>query len=1796
MNPAEQETRELSSNSKLDQILDQYLNDLQQGRACSRAELLAKHPDLAADLSECLDGIEMIAGLDACSNSVPQQMGDFSISEPIGQGAMGVVYRAEQISLKRPVALKVLRYAVSGKQASKRFEREAELVATLQHPHIVPVYAFGQHESLNYFAMQLIDGESLSQWSDRPETERDPKTLATWVAQVARALAHAHSRDIVHRDIKPSNLLKDKQGKIWLTDFGLARRFDDVRMSMTGAMLGTPNYMSPEQASPGRHPIDYRTDIYSLGATLFELLTGRTAFQADTPHAVLAQVLTEDAPPLSELIPDCSRDLETILIKCLASEPVARYQTADQLADDLEAFVADRSIKARRPGPIERATRWRRQNQKAVSWATNTVVAAISVLAVGLMTWTSWKSSRQGTLKIDSDEGPIVGRLISEDGEATPAFTIPTQQKMTVDAGQYQLQMWTGGRFGESQDLFINRGQHTRVNVKLPELGTFPDRTVEGIPQAWRRPVGDAIVLFHKQGITAVDGTTGKDLWTADAKAIVKKEPKPKNAPSNPKKPNSKKTTTNKSKRDLTPEERLVRPFKWDWNLGHTREYAANHIPKITDNFPDINSDQTIDLLVAYQKQPILFALDGSNGKRIWRYTAAPTLVNNENAQPHRNAGCLGKPQLIGDIDNDGIADVVATFFSQGSQIYRWQDAISGKTGERIWRFEMPETWFDPKSYPKSLVLPRSCQISFGYNWNNLIHADSSGGFSWRYQIQAAPHLRYDAVAPWPMQRMISAENSSTSTDSIFTICGSHLTCNRAIDGKPGKFNAGKPLDLGFFPTLAPVLVQSSNNQPIGLLLCEQIALPDETTSTPAQTRFTMMSIETAKPIWQYDAVCDPSWTGMSPDWPLVKDINGDGVPEIIIADGADLETRIHSGASCLASLQAIDATTGKPLWQSGMRAKIRSKYRQIQNLLLGPDTDGDSIEDIYVVSPMTRKPGYIGSHTSIFIDVVSSSNGQLIRTIQCSLPIEHSTIGLQTPRWWGTSPDGSPQILIATKDYTGQSIRQSTFLVSTATGAIAHTGYQLEHPLLINTTDGQRNLLAHKPRNRNNIATTGQLISMASRSRQSFKTLDQRYRTIDDLDGDGVKDLVSHRPKLGQKLLRALSGKTGEELWLSELEFGSRDVIPVGGDADADGVQDIITWSTYYDGVFRGNKLDLLSGRTGQKRWTTTVTTDSSARPFCYCRDLDADGNMEMFILYRNSANSPSLRLACFAGRTGDSEWELEIAPAGSGAASLLHGAHPTSLPLHFADVNSDGKLEIVCVRYSATDTPLLSAFNCNGQKLWERSISDQPISSLLRTELTAIIDGSNKQGTKQSSQVALASSTENDPKWTVSLDWFDGESGKRVSSWSGDGRLRRHTTFSGEPRGIWNGIPFTVVDGDKAYTGLCIQDRNSDKMELVVLDSSSSPATEVQRVEVVVSPNNGYDWTGQFLIEDVNADRRTDIVYHDGNDLVAKTIVDGKEIRRRAVPADWKKLREIDMVRQQLLLHTRLENVERVKFIDLNTFKTRWDFRVPKNLSFRSPLLPEKLATKDIKDESLEIPHIFYIGDGAAVVMAGVLDDYLADDAKIRNSLATNPVTGMPGLDADPRMIEPLPFELDKDLLEFAGNLLLLTAGTIIFPLLFLRRMFRHGNWGLKTFLLLPLVFVIPYFALQLDLGYETGKLHVVRKLLVGNLCLPAIVFFWSLVNHLWHSRWKSFIILVLLMVIFSTLCAVFILASAQLPAGSRFNFADWRLTFPLLYGSWGTGALLLGWKAIVAVWRLGRGVLKLTQRSPKRLEAAS
>ena len=241
------------SAAELVRVLDQYLADLEAGRAPSREKLLADHPELVSQLEPCLSGMEFIHRAARPAMDTPARLGDFEIVGEVGRGGMGVVYEARQLSLKRKVALKVLRFAgVADKDAMERFQREAETVAQLHHTNIVPIFAIGEQKGVYYYAMQFIEGRSLAAVLERSQEDAAPLDfveVARWMLQAAEALAHAHQRNVIHRDVKPSNLILDPAGQVWLTDFGLAKRIDDVTLSMTGALLGTPRYMSPEQAS-----------------------------------------------------------------------------------------------------------------------------------------------------------------------------------------------------------------------------------------------------------------------------------------------------------------------------------------------------------------------------------------------------------------------------------------------------------------------------------------------------------------------------------------------------------------------------------------------------------------------------------------------------------------------------------------------------------------------------------------------------------------------------------------------------------------------------------------------------------------------------------------------------------------------------------------------------------------------------------------------------------------------------------------------------------------------------------------------------------------------------------------------------------------------------------------------------------------------------------------------------------------------------------------------------------------------------------------------------------------------------------------------------------------------------------------------------------------------------------------------------------------------------------------------------------------------------------------------------------
>jgi tetratricopeptide (TPR) repeat protein len=366
-----------------------------------------------------------------------QRLGDFEIVREVGRGGMGVVYEARLVSLNRKVALKVLSGFGLSPKAVPRFRREAEAAAKLHHTNIVPVYATGEENGTHFYAMELIDGPSLAQVirglrecpgagpaagapcgandadSTGPyiEAARTPAagsasgssslrrpdahhfdTVARAIAGVADGLDYAHRQGVIHRDIKPSNLLLGPDGRLSINDFGLARILEQPGVTVTGELLGTPRYMSPEQITAGRVPVDHRTDIYSLGAALYELLTLQPPFVAEERDRLLAQVVQKEPRPPRTVNPKVPVDLETICLKAMDKDPDRRYQTAGQLAEDLHRYTNRFAIRARRAGPVTRLAKWVKRNP---TLAVALAVVLVCAMAAGGLAYRAHRAERQ---------------------------------------------------------------------------------------------------------------------------------------------------------------------------------------------------------------------------------------------------------------------------------------------------------------------------------------------------------------------------------------------------------------------------------------------------------------------------------------------------------------------------------------------------------------------------------------------------------------------------------------------------------------------------------------------------------------------------------------------------------------------------------------------------------------------------------------------------------------------------------------------------------------------------------------------------------------------------------------------------------------------------------------------------------------------------------------------------------------------------------------------------------------------------------------------------------------------------------------------------------------------------------------------------------------------------------------------------------------------------------------------------------------------------------------------------------
>ncbi len=564
--PAATTPSDLSEDPRVVQVVREYQAALEAGQQPARSELLARYPDLADALVQCLDALDFVHGaadrlqpdsvgrqpLLAPTLNVP--LGDFRIIREVGRGGMGIVYEAEQLSLGRRVALKVLPLAAAlDPRHLQRFKNEAIAASHLHHQHIVPVYSVGEQRNVHYYAMQFIDGRTLAEILD--ELRRDPsaqlhqvaptgveatgrveartasqptaplgsgsrrsgrgpgffQTAARLGVQAADALEHAHQVGIVHRDVKPANLMVDGRGHLWVTDFGLARLQSDSGLTVTGDLMGTLRYMSPEQALGKRSLLDHRTDIYSLGVTLYELLTLQPAFPGTERQDLLRRVTSEEPPRPRTADPQIPPDLETIVLKAMAKAPEERYATAQELAEDLRRFLDDRPIRARRPTLWHRVKKWVRRHRAPVGVAVAALVLLLLASTIGLALWQRQTSLALDNLEKQKQKTEREHRL-AVDALADMATSFGLAASEQNDAPLAVLWFARAALAGEDSEREEDNQLRARTWGRLCATPTFAAQAGGTPDRAMVHPSGRYLMMAITKGVYLVDLETGQPL------------------------------------------------------------------------------------------------------------------------------------------------------------------------------------------------------------------------------------------------------------------------------------------------------------------------------------------------------------------------------------------------------------------------------------------------------------------------------------------------------------------------------------------------------------------------------------------------------------------------------------------------------------------------------------------------------------------------------------------------------------------------------------------------------------------------------------------------------------------------------------------------------------------------------------------------------------------------------------------------------------------------------------------------------------------------------------------------------------------------------------------------------------------------------------------------------------------------------------------------------------------------------------------------------------------------------------
>jgi hypothetical protein len=1204
--------------SVLVELMEQCLAHLEAGEDVDREALVAAHPELQSQIDACLASLQFIHRAVQPTEGIPARLADFRIVREIGRGGMGVVYEAEQISLKRQVALKVLRFgAVADPEAMKRFQREAETIASLHHTNIVPVFAVGVEKSIHYYAMQLIEGRSLREVAQDPA--KDPisnKTIAQWGLQAAEALAHAHERGVVHRDIKPGNLILGLDGRIWLTDFGLAKRLDDVTLSLCGALLGTPRYMSPEQASALRHPVDHRTDIYSLGATLYELVTKRPLFDSDSPHIVISQILTTEPKPPRELVPNVPRDLETIILKCLCKDAAQRYQYARELADDLRAFEEGRAIKARRATVVEQAGRWLKQHGRSLAVLVAAVAATAALVVGGTEWWEMWNDARNSRLMLTTKEGLLSGELLAATGEqVVPSFTVPNEQPTLVPEGEYQLRAVGRGSLSKTGWVTLNRGPvpEIAVDIDRPELypsvalnsmtgyevidfGTGPDLVVmpeSPNPADNSRPKSRA----NPNLLSRISGATGKEIWSLDI------------------------TQKSEALKELLPTDEL-RSQWWmatvfGWNVTSERPL------RVLRPLPDLDADGVPDLVWRLHQGYSLFAVSGKTGRPLWWQPARFT---------------------------DSAGNSIKTMTSQTDRRRQFGDAVVASI-----------------SGPDGKIKPVVIVTELG-----IISKDGSSAPSRVFAIDArdkSPLWSIDLPGISPRLAIAPSGVPHSSPSMVVVVGETELMTFDLVTGAP----IGLPMKLpdgggpnGIPYAIARVIDVDSDG------FSEVLLSREELNAGVIGVRLVSLSVtgpgtDLTRPNW---AVPIPT-AEQKHYFVEHRDLNGDGVQEILLtSERLEFDCRV------------LDGRTGNEIWRRRRPSNFFVGRHSVPVVGDDLDGDGwgevfvVSIDNDAVTDDQSA--GMKDDGHSLLVDCFSGHSGRSLWGAKTPV-IGKSSAFLNPftipPRWWARGLTGERSLLITTFLEAKFSHTQGyVYVVDAATGRFEAMAADLAaaEPIDVNG-DGREELVAVKmmddrSNSHNPNIISGELRVFQGENPTGWRRFGQ-WRPLMDLDGDGLSELWQPNYRVGGTL-PVISGRDGKQIadWVSHDNIS--DYIPLTSpslDLDGDGLTEVLamhdSWSEHLPAGRLPSRshalgLDLISPKTRHRFWVAPQISVPqwdgvqqiqfrASKP--HWKDLDGDGELEIIVPYNwQMSKSPAppaearaqYGLAVLEARTGRLKW----------------------------------------------------------------------------------------------------------------------------------------------------------------------------------------------------------------------------------------------------------------------------------------------------------------------------------------------------------------------------------------------------------------------------------------------------------------------------------------------------------------------------------------------------------------------------